>query len=131
MRIVVASVFVDDQEKAVQFYTRVLGFLKKKDIPVGEFRWLTVVSPEDPQGVELLLEPVGHPAVKPFQEAMVKDGIPANSFAVADVQAEYERLQAEGVVFTRPPLDIGPAIIAVFEDTCGNLIQIAQNKSEE
>ncbi|GAA2376727.1 VOC family protein [Dactylosporangium salmoneum] len=127
MRINLASVFVDDQAAALRFYTEVLGFTVKHDVPIGETdRWLTVVSPEAPDGVELLLEPSGHPAVRPFREAIVADGIPWTSFAVDDVHKEYERLVAAGVVFTQPPIEMGPVITAVFDDTCGNLIQIAQ-----
>ena len=126
MRINLASVLVDDQEKALRFYTDVLGFVKKTEFPVGEHRWLTVVSPEDPDGVELVLEPDEHPAAKPFKEALVNDGIPYTSFAVEDVRAEFERLRGLGVRFTQEPLDMGTVITAVFDDTCGNLIQIAQ-----
>lgn len=129
MKIHLTSVMVDDQEKALRFYTDVLGFVKKSDIPMGEARWLTVVSPEDPDGTELVLEPSGHPAAKPFKEALVADGIPFTSFAVDDVKAEYERLRALGVHFTQEPVDMGPVTSAVFDDTCGNLIQIAQQNS--
>jgi catechol 2,3-dioxygenase-like lactoylglutathione lyase family enzyme len=125
MKINLASVFVDDQDKALSFYTETLGFVKKTDMPAGEFKWLTVVSPEDPDGVELVLEPSDHPAVKPFRDAIVADGIPYTSFAVADVQAEYERLSARGVKFVQKPTSMGPVTTAVFDDTCGNLIQIA------
>ena len=125
MRINLASVLVDDQEKALRFYTDVLGFVKKHDIPMGEDRWLTVVSPQDPDGTELVLEPSSHPAVKPFKEALVADGIPYTSFAVEDVKAEYERLRDLGVRFTQEPVDMGPVTTAVLDDTCGNLIQIA------
>lgn len=125
MRIHLASIFVDDQQKALAFYTEVLGFVKKTDIPMGEHSWLTVVSSEAPDGVELVLEPSEHPAVKPFKAALVADGIPFNSFAVDDVPAEYERLLALGVEFTQPPVEMGPVTTAVFDDTCGNLIQIA------
>ncbi len=128
MKIVVTSVFVEDQEKAVQFYTGVLGFVKKNDIPMGEARWLTVVAPDDPDGTELLLEPDSHPAVKPFKQALVTDGIPYTSFAVEDVHAEYERLRTLGVHFTQPPVEMGPVTTAVFDDTSGNLIQIAAKK---
>jgi catechol 2,3-dioxygenase-like lactoylglutathione lyase family enzyme len=128
MRIHLASVFVDDQEKAAHFYTEILGFEKKEDVPMGEHRWLTVVSPEDPDGTQLLLEPDAHPAVGPFRAALIEDGIPATSFAVDSVADEHERLSAAGVRFTQPPTDLGPVVIAVFEDTCGNLIQIAQRK---
>jgi catechol 2,3-dioxygenase-like lactoylglutathione lyase family enzyme len=125
MRITVTSVLVDDQDKALSFYTDVLGFVKKNDLPAGGARWLTVVSPENPNGVELLLEPSAHPAVGPFKEALVNDGIPFTSFAVDDVQAEYERLKGLGVTFTQPPTQMGPVTTAVLDDTCGNLIQIA------
>ncbi|AMV19321.1 VOC family protein [Planctomyces sp. SH-PL14] len=126
MKIVVTSVLVDDQEKAFQFYTRILGFTKKHDVPMGQFRWLTVVSPGDLDGVELLLEPDQHPAAGPFKRALVEDGIPFTSFGVDDAQAEYDRLTALGVRFTQPPTAMGPVTTAVFDDTCGNLIQIAQ-----
>jgi catechol 2,3-dioxygenase-like lactoylglutathione lyase family enzyme len=125
MRINLASVLVDDQEKALRFYTDVLGFVKKHDIPMGEDRWLTVVSPQDPDGTELVLEPSSHPAVTPFKEALVADGIPYTSFAVDDVQTEYQRLRGLGVRFTQEPVDMGPVTTAVLDDTCGNLIQIA------
>src|ERR671914_547343 len=117
---------VDDQEKALRFYTDVLGFVKKTEFPVGEHRWLTVVSPEDPDGVELLLEPSEHPAAKPFKQALVEDGIPFTSFGVEDVKAEHARLEGLGVKFTQPPTTFGDVTTAVFDDTCGNLIQIAQ-----
>ena len=126
MRIVVTSVMVDDQEKALRFYTDVLGFEKKDDVPVGEHRWLTVVSPEDRDGTELLLEPDDHPAAGPFKAALVEDGMPATSFGVDDVAAEYRRLKELGVTFTQDPMEMGPVTTAVFDDTCGNLIQIAQ-----
>jgi len=125
MRITLTSVLVDDQAKALAFYTDVLGFVKKTDVPLGEHRWLTVVSPEGPDGPELLLEPSDHPAVRPFKDALVADGIPFTSFAVDDVQAEFERLTAAGVRFTQEPTDMGPVTTAVLDDTCGNLIQIA------
>jgi catechol 2,3-dioxygenase-like lactoylglutathione lyase family enzyme len=125
MRINLASVWVDDQEKALRFYTDVLGFVKKNDVPVGEHRWLTVVSPEAPDGVELLLEPSEHPAAGPLKEALVADGIPFTSFAVDDVKKEYERLTGLGVRFTQQPTEMGPVTTAVLDDTCGNLIQIA------
>ncbi|MBZ4017319.1 VOC family protein [Streptomyces purpurogeneiscleroticus] len=128
MKIYITSVFVDDQEKALRFYTDMLGFEKKHDIPMGEARWLTVVSPENPEGTELLLEPSGHPAVQPYKTALVKDGIPATSFAVDDVQAEYERLRGLGVRFTQEPVDMGTVTTAVLDDTCGNLIQIVHTK---
>jgi len=127
MRIVVTSVLVDDQAKAHRFYTDVLGFVTRNDIDLGGgARWLTVVSPDDPEGTELLLEPDGHPAAKPWKAALVEDGIPYTSFGVADCQAEYERLRGQGVEFTQPPTQMGPVTTAVFDDTCGNLIQIAQ-----
>ena len=125
-RITITSVFVDDQEKALDFYTRVLGFRKKTDVPAGGARWLTVVSAEEPDGPELLLEPAGHPAVRPYREALVADGIPLAQFTVPDVNAEYERLRGLGVEFTQPPLKVGPVSMVVFDDTCGNLIQLAQ-----
>lgn len=125
MRINLTSVLVDDQSKALQFYTDVLGFVKRTDIPLGENRWLTVVSPEQPDGPELVLEPDGHPAAKPFKQALVEDGIPFTSFAVDDVHKEFERLHGLGVRFTQEPVQAGPATTAVFDDTCGNLIQIA------
>jgi catechol 2,3-dioxygenase-like lactoylglutathione lyase family enzyme len=125
MKIRLTSVFVDDQNHALDFYTRVLGFVKKTEIPLGEHRWLTVVSPEDPDGPELVLEPSGHPAVAPFRAALAADGIPFTSFAVPDAMAEHERLVALGVHFTQPPLAMGPVTTAVLDDTCGNLIQIA------
>jgi catechol 2,3-dioxygenase-like lactoylglutathione lyase family enzyme len=126
MKIVVTSVLVDDQEKALRFYTQVLGFTKKADIPMGQFRWLTVVSPDDVNGVELLLEPDQHPAAGLFKRALVEDGIPFTSFGVDDVQAEFDRLTSLAVYFTQPPTALGPVTTAVFDDTCGNLIQIAQ-----
>ncbi len=126
MRIVLSSVFVDDQDKALRFYTTQLGFVKKAEIPLGAARWLTVVAPTDPDGTELLLEPDSHPAVGPFKRALVQDGIPFASFAVDDVRAEYERLRSAGVHFTQPPVEMGPVTTAVLEDTCGNLIQLAQ-----
>lgn len=126
MKIHLTSVFVDDQAKALRFYTEILGFVKKYDVPVGETdRWLTVVSPEEPGGTELLLEPAGHPAVRAYRDALLEDGIPLAQFAVADVEAEYERLRGLGVRFLQEPLDMGPVTTAVFDDTCGNLIQIA------
>ena len=125
MKIVLTSVLVDDQAKALAFYTDVLGFRLKNDVPVGEHRWLTVVSPEAPDGVELLLEPDEHPAAKPFKAALVADGMPYTSFVVDDVQREYERLRALGVRFTQEPTAMGPVTTAVLDDTCGNLIQIA------
>jgi catechol 2,3-dioxygenase-like lactoylglutathione lyase family enzyme len=128
IRINVTSVLVDDQAKALDFYTGKLGFIKKTDEPVGEHRWLTVVSPADPDGVELLLEPDGHPAVGPFKEALVGDGIPFTQFAVDDVYAEVERLTGLGVEFTQPATDLGTLVVAVLDDTCGNLIQLITMK---
>jgi catechol 2,3-dioxygenase-like lactoylglutathione lyase family enzyme len=125
MKINVMSVLVDDQANALRFYTEVLGFVKKNEIPLGEHAWLTVVSPEDPDGTELSLEPDEHPAARPFKRALVEDGIPFTSFAVDDVAAEYESLVDRGVRFTQPPTDLGAVTTAVFDDTCGNLIQIA------
>ena len=129
MKIVLASVLVDDQDKALRFYTDVLGFRKKTEVPMGDFRWLTVASAEAPDGVELVLEPDQHPAAKPFKRALVADGIPWTSFAVTDVRAEYERLRSAGVRFTQPPVEMGPVTTAVLDDTCGNLIQLAQMKT--
>jgi catechol 2,3-dioxygenase-like lactoylglutathione lyase family enzyme len=126
MRIVVTSIFVDDQDKALNFYTTKLGFVKKEDIPLGAARWLTVVAPDSANGPELLLEPDSHPAVGPFKTALLQDGIPFTSFAVDDIHAEYKRLRSAGVNFTQPPADMGPVTTAVLEDTCGNLIQLAQ-----
>jgi len=126
MRINLTSVLVHDQETALRFYTEVLGFMKKTEVPLGEHRWLTVVSSDDPDGVELLLERDGHPAARLFKQALVDDGIPYTSFAVGDVRAEFERLSGLGVRFTQEPLEMGPVTTAVFDDTCGNLIQITQ-----
>ena len=125
IRITVTSVLVDDQAKALAFYTDKLGFVVKHDVPMGEHRWLTVVSPEAPEGVELLLEPDEHPAAGPFKAALVEDGIPFTSFTVDDVAREYERLRGLGVRFTQPPTAMGPVTTAVLDDTCGNLIQIS------
>jgi len=125
MRINITSVYVDDQDKALAFYTDVLGFVKKTEIPLGEARWLTVVSPDEPDGTELLLEPDGHPAAGPFKQALIEDGIPFTSFAVDDVGAEFQRLRALGVRFTQEPVEMGGVTLAVLDDTCGNLIQIA------
>ncbi len=130
MRINLTNVFVDDQAKALAFYTNVLGFEKKHDIPVGEDSWLTVVSPEEPDGTQLLLEPSGHRAVGPYKSALYEDGIPAAQFAVDDVEAEHKRLADAGVNFTVEPMDVGAAIMAVFDDTCGNLVAIVQEKAQ-
>lgn len=124
MKITLTSVMVDDQQKALTFYTDILGFTTRDDISMGEARWLTVVSPEDPDGTQLVLEPDGHPAARPFKRALVADGIPFTAFSVADVATEYDRLCALGVEFTQPPVEMGPVITAVLDDTCGNLIQI-------
>src|SRR5947208_16526574 len=122
MKINVMSVMVDDQAKALRFYTEVLGFVKKTEIPLGHHSWLTVVAPEAPDGTELSLEPDEHPAARPFKQALVEDGVPFTSFAVDDVGAEYDRLAALGVRFTQPPTEMGMVTTAVFDDTCGNLI---------
>lgn len=126
MRIRLVSIMVDEQQKSLEYYTRVLGFEKKHDIPVGEFRWLTVVSPEGPDNLELSLEPNANPAGRTYQQALFAQGIPAAAFEVDDVAAEHERLTAQGVVFSKPPTAAGPVVIGVFADTCGNLIQIYQ-----
>lgn len=126
MKIVVTSIMVDDQEKALRFYRDILGFKLKHDIPMGSHRWLTLVSPDCPVGVELLLEPDEHPAAKPFKAALLADGIPCTSFGIDDVHAEYARLTKLGVMFTQPPVVMGPVTTAVFQDTCGNLVQMAQ-----
>lgn len=126
MKIYVTSVLVDDQQKALTFYTEKLGFEVKHDIPLGEYRWLTLTEPGNPNGVELLLEPDAHPAAQPYKTALVADGIPLTSFQVDDIQQEYERLVALGVEFMQQPTEMGPTITAVLDDTCGNLIQIIQ-----
>lgn len=130
MKIVVASVLVDDQDKALKFYTETLGFEKKHDVPLGEHRWLTLTSAGDSDGVELVLEPNEHPAIKPFQDALVRDGIPFTMFGVNDIEAEYKRLVEEGVSFTQPPTKHGNVTTAVFDDTCGNLIQLVKFAGE-
>jgi len=127
MKIIVTSIFVQDQDKALDFYTETLGFVKKHDVPSGEFRWITLVSPEEQEGTELLLEPNNHPAAKEYQKKLFEEGIPVTMFGVEDVQKEYDRLLKHGVKFTMGPTDAGQVTIAVFDDTCGNLIQIAQN----
>src|SRR5262245_33830125 len=126
MRIKLTSIMVDDQEKALRFYTDVLGFTKKSDIPVGEYRWITVTSPEGPGDLELALEPNANPAAKTFQDAMFTQGIPLAAFEVSDLAAEFARLSGRGVAFTKPPMPAGPVSLAVFADTCGNLIQLYQ-----
>jgi len=129
MRIRLVSVFVDDQDKALRFYTDVVGFVKKHDMPAGGARWITVVSPEGPNDLELVLEPNGHPAARAFQEALFKDGIPVTAFQSDDIRAECGRLKERGVAFTMQPTEAGPVTMAVFSDTCGNLIQIFQTGS--
>jgi predicted enzyme related to lactoylglutathione lyase len=124
MKIKLSSLIVDDQDKALRFYTEILGFVKKNDIPMGEARWLTVVSPQAPDEVELVLEPNGNPAARTYQRALFEQGIPLTAFAVEDIQGEYERIKKSGVVFHTAPTKMGPVTIAVFEDTCGNLIQL-------
>jgi predicted enzyme related to lactoylglutathione lyase len=126
MRIKLTNVFVDDQESALKFYTDVLGFEKKQDFPVGQFKWLTVVSPEEPDGTELLLEPSDNPAARSYKDAIYEQGIAAAAFAVDDIQSEYERLKELGVAFKMEPTEMGPTKVALFDDTCGNLIQIYQ-----
>ncbi len=126
MRIWITSVYVDDQAKALDFYTNKLGFMLKNDVPTGSHRWLTLVSKNDPDGVELLLEPSEHPATQPFKEALVADGVPLTSFQVDNLDDEFRRLRQQGVVFTQEPLDAGPVRMAVLDDTCGNLIQLIQ-----
>ena len=126
MRIKLTSIMVDDQDKGLRFYTEVLGFKKKHDIPVGEYRWITVTSPEGPGDLELALEPNANPAGKAFQEAMFSQGIPLAAFEVTDIADEFARLTAKGVAFTRPPAPAGPVTLAIFADTCGNLIQLYQ-----
>ena len=126
LRIVVTSVFVEDQDRALRFYTDVLGFVRKTDVPLGAARWITVASAADPDGVELLLEPNGNQVARTYQKGIKAQGIPATSFAVDDVEAEYERLLGLGVRFTQPPTRMGPVTTAVLDDTCGNLIQLAQ-----
>ncbi len=126
IRITLTSLFVDDQDKALEFYTEVLGFVKKFDIPMGEFRWLTVVSQAAPDGVELVLEPDAHPAARAYKAALVADRIPANSFQVDDIQKEYERLSGLGVKFLSAPARMGDTTTVVFDDTCGNLLQLHQ-----
>ena len=126
MRIIVTSVLVDNQEKALRFYTEMLGFRKKHDVPLGNHRWLTVTSQDEPNGVEILLEPSEHPAIKPFKDALVGDGIPWTMFGVDDIAEEHKRLVERGVRFIQPPTKHGKVITAVFDDTCGNLIQLIQ-----
>lgn len=126
MKMYAKGICVEDQAKALDFYTNKLGFVVKHDIPLGEHRWLTVVSPEEPDGVELLLEPNAHPATKTYQKALMADGIPFTAFSVEDIETEVARLEEMGVAFTQPPVKAGGAIMAVFDDTCGNLVQLIQ-----
>jgi glyoxylase I family protein len=126
MRIKLTSIMVDEQERALRFYTNVLGFTKKSDVPVGEYRWITVTSPEGPDDLELALEPNANPAAKAFQDAMFTQGIPLAAFEVGDLAAEFARLSGRGVAFTKPPTPAGPVSLAIFADTCGNLIQLYQ-----
>ena len=126
MKIRLTNVFVEDQEKALKFYEEVLGFIKKQDFPVGKFKWLTVVSPEEPDGAELLLEPSDNPATKAFKKALFEQGIAAASFVVDDIHKEFKRMKGLGVQFSMEPTDLGSATIALFDDTCGNFIQIYQ-----
>ena len=126
MRIKLTSIMVDDQDKALRFYTEVLRFKKKHDVPVGEYRWITVTSPEGPDDLELALEPNANPAGRKFQEAMFSQGIPLAAFEVTDIAGEFSRLTSKGVAFTRQPTEAGPVTLAVFADTCGNLIQLYQ-----
>ncbi len=128
MKIILTGVYVSDQAKALDFYTEKLGFVKKEDVPVGEFRWLTVVSPDAEDGTELLLEPNDNPVAQTYQKGLMEQGIAANSFGVEDAQKEYERLTALGVEFQMEPTDVGTVIVAVLHDTCGNLIQLMQRK---
>ncbi len=126
MRITHTSVFVSDQERAMQFYTETLGFVKKQDFPVVNFRWLTVVSPDDPDGTELLLEPNDNPVSQAYQKGIYEQSIPAASFGVSDIRAEHERLRSLGVAFAMEPTEVATVTIAVLDDTCGNLIQIVE-----
>ena len=126
MRITLTNVFVSDQDEALRFYTETLGFVKKQDVPVGEFKWLTVVSPDDPDGTELLLEPNENPVAEAYQKGLFEQGIPAASFGVTDIRAEHERLTSLGVAFVMEPTEMGDVTVAVLDDTCGNLIQIMQ-----
>jgi predicted enzyme related to lactoylglutathione lyase len=126
VKIIVTSIFVGDQDRALEFYSETLGFVKKHDVPAGEYRWITLVSPEDEKGTELLLEPNNHPAAKEYQKKLFAEGIPVTMFGVSDIHAEYQRLVEKGVKFTMEPTKMGEMTIAVFDDTCGNLIQIIQ-----
>lgn len=126
MKIIVTSIFVQNQDKALEFYSEKLGFVKKEDVPMGKFKWITLVSPDDQEGTELLLEPNDHPAAKEYQKKLFAEGIPVTMFGVADIRKEYKRLMEKGVKFTMEPTEMGKVTIAVFDDTCGNLIQIVQ-----
>ncbi|KOO51399.1 VOC family protein [Viridibacillus arvi] len=126
MKIIVTSLFVEDQDKALEFYSETLGFVKKHDVPAGEFRWITLVSSDDQDGTELILEPNDNQIAKEYQKGLITQGIPATMFGVADVRKEYTRLKGKGVKFTMEPTEMGKVTIAVFDDTCGNLIQIIQ-----
>ena len=126
MKIKLNSVYVSDQDKALRFYTEVLGFVKKNDIPMGKFRWLTLVSPDEPNGTELVLEPDENPAAKTFKKSIFEQGIPLTAFQVDDIEHEYARMNKLGVVFKKPPTNLGPVTLAMFDDTCGNYIQIYQ-----
>lgn len=126
MKIIVTSIFVQNQDKALEFYSEKLGFVKKEDVPMGKFRWITLVSPDDQEGTELLLEPNDHSAAKEYQKKLFAEGIPVTMFGVADIRKEYKRLMEKGVKFTMEPTEMGKVTIAVFDDTCGNLIQIVQ-----
>jgi predicted enzyme related to lactoylglutathione lyase len=128
MKIIITSIFVQDQDKALEFYTKTLGFVKKRDVPSGAYRWITLVSPDEPDGTELLLEPNDHPAAKEYQQKLFADGIPVTMFGVADIRKEYKRLVEKGVKFTMEPTEMGEVTIAVFDDTCGNLIQLIEQK---
>ena len=128
MKLTASQIFVDDQEKALGFYTNILGFKKKEDVPIGKYRWLTIVSNLDQDGIQILLKPSSHPAVRPFKEALVRDKIPYATFTVENIKEEYDRLLRHKVTFLTPPADMGNIMIAIFDDTCGNLIQMIQNK---
>ena len=128
MKVILNSIFVEDQDKALSFYTEKLGFIKKQDVPVGKFKWLTVVSPEDPDGTEVLLEPNDNPVSETYQKGVYEQGIPATSFGVENIQAEFEKLKGLGVRFTMEPTKMDKVTLAVFDDTCGNLIQIMQQE---
>lgn len=128
MKVIINSIFVEDQDKALSFYTEKLGFIKKYDVPVGKFKWLTVVSPEDSDGTQILLEPNNNPVAKTYQKGVYEQGIPATSFGVENIQTEFEKLKGMGVRFTMEPTKMDTIIVAVFDDTCGNLIQIMQQE---